>query len=68
MFCMFSGVGLVTFLAAVVIALNLENFFQLTPEQVRTGQIVFLFISGYVALGFRSASLAASSTAFNANI
>ena len=52
MFCMFSGVGLVTFLAAVVIALNLENFFQLTPEQVRTGQIVFLFISGYVALGF----------------
>ena len=52
MFCMFSGVGLVTFLAAVVIAFNLENFFRLTPEQVRTGQIVFLFISAYVALGF----------------
>ena len=29
-----------------------RNFFQLTPEQVRTGQIVFLFIGAYVALGF----------------
>lgn len=52
MFCMFSGVGLLTFLAAVVIALNLENLFELTPVQVRTGQIVFLFISAYVSLGF----------------
>lgn len=52
MFCMFSGVGLLTFLVAVVIALNLEHFFQLTPAQVRTGQIVLLFISAYVALGF----------------
>ena len=52
MFCVFSGVGLLTFLVAVVIALNLRNFFPLTDSQVRTGQIVFLFISGYVALGF----------------
>ena len=52
MFCVFSGIGLVAFLAALVIALNLNNIFELTPEQVRTGQIVFLFISAFVALGF----------------
>jgi O-antigen/teichoic acid export membrane protein len=52
MFCLFSGVGVLTFLVAVVLALNLQNFFQLTPAQVRTGQIVLLFISAYVALGF----------------
>src|SRR5918996_799015 len=52
MFFVFSGVGLFTFLLAVVISLNLERFFPLTPEQVRTGRIVLLFISAYVALGF----------------
>lgn len=52
MFGMFSGVGLVTFLVALVIALNLGNLFPLTAPQVRAGQIVFLFISAYVALGF----------------
>src|SRR5690349_6313018 len=52
MFCVFTGVGLLTFLAAVVIALNLNHIFELTPDQVRTGQIVFLFISAFVALGF----------------
>ena len=52
MFCLFSGIGLLTFLIGAVIALNLRSVFQLTPEQVHTGQIVLLFISGYVALGF----------------
>ena len=52
MFCLFTGVGVLTFLVAGVIALNLQNLFQLTPAQVRTGQIVLLFISAYVALGF----------------
>lgn len=52
MFCMFSGVGLVTFLVAVIIALNLGRLFPLDDAQVRAGQIVFLFISAYVALGF----------------
>ncbi len=52
MFCVFSGIGLLTFLVAGVLALNLDNFFELTPAQVRTGQIVLLFISAYVALGF----------------
>lgn len=52
MFCMFSAVGLVTFLVALAIALNLQHVFPLTGDQVRTGRIVFLFISAYVALGF----------------
>src|SRR5687768_10284914 len=52
MFCVFSGIGLLTFFVAVVISLNLNNLFELTPTQVRTGQIVLLFISAFVALGF----------------
>lgn len=52
MFCMFSGVGLLTFVIAVLISFNLDTLFPLTAEQVRTGQIVLLFSSAYVALGF----------------
>jgi O-antigen/teichoic acid export membrane protein len=52
MFCMFSAVGLLTFFLGVLISLNLELLFPLTKEQVRTGQIVLLFTSAYVALGF----------------
>jgi O-antigen/teichoic acid export membrane protein len=51
-FCVFSAMGLLSFLVALVIALNLENFFPLTEAQARTGRIVFLCISTYVALGF----------------
>lgn len=52
MFCIFSGVGLVTFAIAILISLNLQRFFPLTADQARTGQIVLLFLSAYVALGF----------------
>ena len=52
MFCLFTGIGLVAFLLAIVIALNLSHVFTLSPDQVRTGQIVLLCISAYVALGF----------------
>jgi O-antigen/teichoic acid export membrane protein len=52
MFCVFSGVGLFTFVLAILIALNLEKVFPLTAAQARTGQIVLLCISAYVALGF----------------
>jgi O-antigen/teichoic acid export membrane protein len=52
LFCLFSGVGLFTILLGLLISLNLDRFFPLTPEQVRTGQIVLLFITSYVALGF----------------
>jgi O-antigen/teichoic acid export membrane protein len=52
MFGVFSGVGLITMLVAIVISLNLERVFPLTGAQVRTGRIVLLVISSYVALGF----------------
>src|SRR5687768_6405582 len=52
MFCLFSGVGLFTVLLGILISFNLDRFFPLTAEQVRTGQIVLLFITAYVALGF----------------
>lgn len=52
MFCLFSGVGAFTFALAVLLSLNLGRFFPLTAEQTQTGQIVLLFISAYVALGF----------------
>ena len=52
MFFMFSGVGLVAFAVAILISLNLDKLFPLSAAQVRTGQIVLLFISAYVALGF----------------
>jgi O-antigen/teichoic acid export membrane protein len=52
MFCLFSGVGAFTFALAVLLSLNLGRFFPLTEEQAQTGQIVLLFISAYVALGF----------------
>jgi len=52
MFVLFSGVGLVAFTIAVLISLNLDKVFTLSPAQVRTGQMVLLCISAYVALGF----------------
>ena len=52
MFCIFTGIGLITFALAIALSLNLQRIFSLTPAQIRTGQIVFLFISSYVALGF----------------
>ena len=53
MFCVFSGIGLLTFLVAFVIALNLHHLFHFEfPRDDTTAKIVLLFISAYVALGF----------------
>lgn len=52
MFCMFSGVGLLTFALAILISFNLQRFFPLTADQVRIGQVVLIFLSAYVSLGF----------------
>src|SRR5690349_9532609 len=52
MFCVFSGIGVLAFGVALLISFNLEHFFPLTPTQTRTGQIVLLFLSAYVSLGF----------------
>ncbi len=59
MFCMFSGVGLFTFRTGAPDRIESRKVFPLTAEQARTGQIVLLFISAYVALGFPLAFLAA---------
>lgn len=52
MFYVFTAVGLLTYVIAILLALNLENFFSLTPVQAATGRTVLLLISAYVALGF----------------
>lgn len=52
MFCVFTVVGLVTYLLAVLLAFNLDGLFSLTAPQAATGRNVLLLISAYVALGF----------------
>src|SRR4030095_6105047 len=52
MFWVFSSIGFVALSIAVIISLNLQHIFHLTSDQVRTGRIVFLFISLYVVVGF----------------
>jgi O-antigen/teichoic acid export membrane protein len=52
MFCLFSGIGLFAFLVAILVSLNLGRVFTLAPDQIRTGRVVLLCISAYVALGF----------------
>jgi O-antigen/teichoic acid export membrane protein len=52
MFCVFTAVGLLTYLLAILLAFNLEEFFRLTPLQAATGRNVLLLVSTYVALGF----------------
>jgi O-antigen/teichoic acid export membrane protein len=50
-FLLFAVFGVVTYLAAVIIALFLGRLFHLSPEQVETGRIVLLIVSLNVAAG-----------------
>lgn len=52
MFFVFMGIGLITYALAAGIALNLQNLFNVSVDQVATGRAVLLVISAYVALGF----------------
>jgi O-antigen/teichoic acid export membrane protein len=52
MFWIFAAIGVAAFSLAILLSFNLEHIFHLTGDQVRTGRIVFLFISANVALGF----------------
>lgn len=52
MFWMFTVIGALAFSLALLLAFNLQHMFHLTTSQAQTGRIVFLFISGYVAIGF----------------
>jgi O-antigen/teichoic acid export membrane protein len=50
-FCVFAGFGMLTYVVAIVIAANIDHFFQLAPDQVRIGRIVLLITSLNVAGG-----------------
>jgi len=52
MFVVFSGVGVVTFLVTLVVASQFGRVFNVTPDQIRTGQSLLLITSGYIAIRF----------------
>jgi O-antigen/teichoic acid export membrane protein len=52
MFYVFSVIGAIAYGLAIVAALLLPVIFNISPEQVRTGQIVLLIIAVHVALHF----------------
>jgi O-antigen/teichoic acid export membrane protein len=50
-FVMFAGFGVLTYGAAILVAVFLDTIFQLTPDQVHTGRLVLLIVSVNVAVG-----------------
>jgi O-antigen/teichoic acid export membrane protein len=52
LFFLFSGIGLVAYVAAGVMALNLGRIFSLAPAQIQMGRSVLLITSLYLAAGF----------------
>ena len=48
----FTGVGAVTFLVTLGLALNLSRFFRVSPQEVETGRQVLLMIGAFIALRF----------------
>jgi O-antigen/teichoic acid export membrane protein len=52
LFFFFCVIGLAAFAVGVLLSMNLERFFSLTPAQAGDGRDVLLIISAYLALGF----------------
>jgi O-antigen/teichoic acid export membrane protein len=50
-FCIFTAVGVVTYLVAIVLAVFFDRLFQLSPDQVHLGRIVLLIVTANVAVG-----------------
>jgi len=50
-FYLFAAFGVLTYVAAIIVAVYLGKFFQLTPDQVHLGRIVLLVTSVNVAIG-----------------
>jgi O-antigen/teichoic acid export membrane protein len=50
-FVIFASFGVVTYLGAILIAVYIDHFFHLSPDQVRIGRIVLLITSLSVAAG-----------------
>jgi O-antigen/teichoic acid export membrane protein len=51
LFVIFSVMGLVAYAIFVLLALNIQHVFSLSPEQVSTGRALMLIIGVYVSLG-----------------
>ena len=52
MFFVYSGIGVLCYLAAIGVSFALGHLFSLTPEQAATGQIVLLIVAVNIALHF----------------
>jgi O-antigen/teichoic acid export membrane protein len=52
LFTVFAVLGVVAYGVFVLVAFNMGRFFNLTPDQVSTGQSLMLIIGVYVSLGF----------------
>jgi O-antigen/teichoic acid export membrane protein len=52
MFFVFAAIGAVGYAVVTLLAFNLQDLFNLSPDQSRTGTFVLLIIGTYVALGF----------------
>src|SRR5205823_13759554 len=50
-FYLFSGLGLVAYLAAILLAVWLDRLFHLPPDQAHVGRVVLLVVSVNVAVG-----------------
>jgi O-antigen/teichoic acid export membrane protein len=51
MFYLFAAFGVLTYVVAMVVAVYLDRFFRLTPDQVHLGRIVLLVTSVNIAVG-----------------
>jgi O-antigen/teichoic acid export membrane protein len=52
LFFVFAGVGVVAYLAAIVVAFNLDHLFKITPDQAQTGKWILLIIAVHISLNF----------------
>ena len=52
LFVIFSAVGLIAYGVFVLLAFNIGQVFNLTPDQIATGRSLMLIIGVYVSLGF----------------
>jgi O-antigen/teichoic acid export membrane protein/choline kinase len=50
-FCLFTGLGIITYVLACVVALSLGQLFHLAPDQVYLGRVLLLVFAVYTAIG-----------------
>ena len=52
LFFVFSGIGLLAYAVAVVVAFNLGHIFKITPEQAQTGKWILMIIAIHISMNF----------------